>query len=74
MSTVAASSAIFSGLCKGKSVTAVPRRMRWVRWAAAAKTVSGEASRETSGKKWISANHAVSKPTLSPSSICARMS
>ena len=45
---IAASSAIFIGLCNGSKVTAVPRRMRLVRWAAAASTISGSASIENS--------------------------
>jgi len=48
MSAIAASSAIFIGLCNGSKVTAVPRRMRLVRWAAAASTISGSASIENS--------------------------
>jgi len=40
--------AIFIGLCNGSKVTAVPRRMRLVRWAAAASTISGSASIENS--------------------------
>ena len=51
MSAVAASSAIFIGLCKGSKVTAVPTRMRVVRCAAAASTISGSAKIENSRLK-----------------------
>ena len=63
-SSVAASSAIFTGLCSGKSVTAVLTRIRLVRCAAAARIISGEARQEKLGMKCSSPNHAVSNPSF----------
>src|SRR5258705_4181580 len=67
MSAVAACSAQASGWCSGSSVTAVPTRMRLVRWAIAGTAMSGVESREKAAPKWISARHATSKPSASAS-------
>src|SRR5882724_532314 len=67
MSAVAACSAHSSGWCRGSKVTAVPTRMRFVRWAIAGTAISGLASREKAAPKWISASHATSKPSSSAS-------
>src|SRR2546428_371077 len=63
MSQVAASSAIFTGLCNGKSVTAVPSRIRVVRCAAAASTISGEARTENARLKCSSPSQTVLSPS-----------
>lgn len=67
MSTSAACSAISGAACSGAGMTAVPRRIRRVRAAAAAAIVSG-CGRYPSSKPWCSENQTESMPSRSASS------
>jgi hypothetical protein len=73
-SAVAACSAQLSGWCSGSSVTAVPMRMRRVRWATTGTTMSGLASSENTPPKCSSASHATSNPSDSASSMSSNAS
>ena len=73
-SAVAACSAQLSGWWSGSSVTAVPMRIRRVRWAITGTTMSGLASSEKAPPKWSSASHATSKPSVSPSAMSSNIS
>jgi hypothetical protein len=53
-------------------MTPWPRRMRWVRMAAAARNTSGAEQWEYSSRKWCSTAQAWSKPNWSASSSCSR--
>jgi len=55
-------------------VTAVPIRIRRVRWAITGTTISGLASSENAPPKCSSASHATSKPSVSPSAISSSIS
>src|SRR6266705_4086781 len=58
------------GTLSGSKLTAMPNRMRWVRWAAAAATINGADITENSGAQWRSANHAVAKPKRLQPRLC----
>src|SRR4030095_7973750 len=72
-SRVAMSSAMWIGWARGKSTTARPMRMRWVRAAIALATVMGE-DRTLIGAKWYSANHTELTPKASAASTSAKHS
>src|SRR5437879_3659501 len=67
-STVAASSAIRSGLFRGRTWTAIPIRKRVVRVAIELATTIGAASTDRAGVKCISPSHTPSSPHASAAS------
>src|SRR2546422_990156 len=72
-STVAMSSAMWMGWARGKSTTARPMRMRWVRAAMALAIVMGE-DKTLIGEKWYSASHTELTPRASAASTNAKHS
>src|SRR2546428_4806417 len=72
-STVAMSSAMWIGWARGKSTTARPMRMRWVRAAMALAIVMGE-DKTLIGEKWYSASHTELTPRASAASTNAKHS
>src|SRR3989442_442255 len=72
-STVAMSSAMWMGWARGKSTTARPMRMRWVRAAMALAIVMGE-DKTVIGKNWSSASHTELTPRASAASTNAKHS
>ena len=71
---MAACSAQLSGWWSGSSVTAVPIRIRRVRWAITGTAISGLDSSENAPPKCSSASQATSKPSDSASAISSNIS
>src|SRR5258705_5083972 len=72
-SNVAMSSAMWIGWARGRSTTARPMRMRWVRAAMALAIVIGE-DRTLIAEKWYSASHTELTPRASAASTSAKHS
>src|SRR5438309_3793032 len=72
-SNVAMSSAMWIGWARGRSTTARPMRMRWVRAAMALAIVIGE-DRTLIAEKWYSASHTELTPKASAASTSAKHS
>src|SRR5437870_1451692 len=72
-SNVAMSSAMWIGWARGRSTTASPMRMRWVRAAMALAIVIGE-DRTLIAEKWYSASHTELTPKASAASTSAKHS
>src|SRR2546427_5418945 len=72
-SNVAMSSAMWIGWVRGRSTTARPMRMRWVRAAMALAMVIGE-DRTLIAEKWYSASHTELTPRASAASTSAKHS
>src|SRR5713101_7375135 len=73
-STVAASSAMRSGWLSGRTCTAVPTWIRFVRAAMAVATALGDEMTERAGLKWISPSHTQSNPQDSIASTVSKLS
>ena len=73
-STVAASSAMRSGLFRGRTCTAMPIRRRLVRVAMELATTIGAARTERVGVKCISPSHTPSSPHASAASTRSKPS